>query len=80
LGKKIMKSDLSLLEKADVIVALADDSSFGTGAEVFYAKQILKKKIIAIATKPAKSPCIVSHADVILETYSVEDLIKDLKE
>jgi nucleoside 2-deoxyribosyltransferase len=67
LGKKIMKSDLSLLEKADVIVALPDDSNFGTGAEVFYAKQILKKKIVAIVTKPAKSPWIVSHADVILK-------------
>ena len=69
LGKRIIENDLSLLEQADVIVALADESSFGIGAEAFYAKQILKKKIVAIVTKPAKSPWIVSHADVILETY-----------
>lgn len=79
-GKKIMESDLNLLEKADVIVALADEPIFGTGAEVFYAKQILKKKIIAIATKPAKSPWIVSKADAILKKYSVEDLVKVLKD
>lgn len=79
LGKKIIKSDLSLLEKADVIVVLADEPSFGIGAEVFYAKQILKKKIIAIATKPAKSPWIVSQADVILEKYSVKNLVEVLK-
>lgn len=79
LSKRIIENDLSLLEQADVIVALADKPSFGIGAEIFYAKRILKKKIVAIVTKPAKSPWIVSHADEVLETYSAEDLIKILK-
>ena len=79
LGKRIIRNDLGLLEQADVIVALADEPSFGIGAEIFYAKQILKKKIIAIVTKPAKSPWIVSYADTILETCSIEDLVKVLK-
>jgi nucleoside 2-deoxyribosyltransferase len=79
-GRRIIENDLSLLEQADVIVALADEPSFGIGAEAFYAKKILKKKVVAIVTKPAKSPWIVSHADAILETYSVEDLIKILKD
>ena len=79
LGKRIIENDLGLLEQADVIVALADEPSFGIGAEVFYAKQILKKRIIAIVTKPAKSPWIVSQADVILEKYSLKEITKILK-
>ena len=78
-GKRIIENDLGLLEQADVIVALADEPSFGIGAEVFYAKQILKKRIIAIVTKPAKSPWIVSQADVILEKYSLKEITKILK-
>ncbi len=80
LGKRIVENDLDLLEQVDVIVALADEPSFGIGAEVFYAKQILKKTIIAIVTKPAKSPWVISNANVILETYSVEELIQVLKD
>jgi nucleoside 2-deoxyribosyltransferase len=80
LGKRIIENDLGLLEQADVVVVLADEPSFGIGAEVFYAKRILEKKIVAVVTKPAKSPWIVSFADVILGTYSVEDLIRVLKE
>jgi len=79
LGKKILKNDLTLLEKADVIVAFADEPSFGIGAEVFYAKHILKKKVVAIATKPARSPWIVSQADIILEKHSIKELTKTLK-
>ena len=80
LGKSIIENDLGLLEQADVIVALADEPSFGIGAEIFYAKQILKKRIIAIVTKPAKSPWVISNANVILETHSVEELIQVLKD
>ena len=80
LGRRIIENDISLLKQADVIVALADEPSFGISAEVFYGKHILKKKIIVIVTKPAKSPWIVSHANVILETYSADDLIKVLKD
>lgn len=79
LGKKVIKNDLNLLKQADVIVALADEVSFGLGAEVFYAKRVLRKKVVAIASKPAKSPWIVCHADIILNTYSAENLIKALK-
>lgn len=79
LGKRIVKSDLGLLKQADVVVALADEPSFGIGAEVFYAKQILKKRIVAVVTKPAKSPWIVSHADTIIPRYAVEDLVEVLK-
>jgi nucleoside 2-deoxyribosyltransferase len=79
LGKRVIENDLSLLKQADVIVALADQPSFGMGAEVFYAKHVLKKNVIAIASKPAKSPWVVSNADRVLKTYSVEDLIKILK-
>jgi nucleoside 2-deoxyribosyltransferase len=79
LGKRVIENDLSLLKQADVIVALADQPSFGIGAEVFYAKHVLKKKVIAIASKPARSPWIVSNADVVLKTYSAIDLIKILK-
>lgn len=79
LGKRIIENDLGLLEQADAIVALADEPSFGIGAEVFYAKQILKEKVIAIATKPARSPWIVSQADVTLEKYSFRKLTKILK-
>jgi len=79
LGKRIIENDLSLLKQADVIVAFANEPSFGMGAEVFYAKRILKKKIIAIISKPTKSPWIVSHADVVVEKDSVEDMIKALK-
>lgn len=78
-GKRIIENDLGLLEQADVIVALSDEPSFGIGAEIFYAKQILKKRIIAIVTKPAKSPWIVSQADVILEKYSLKEITKILK-
>jgi len=79
LGKRIIKNDLGLLKQADVVVALADEPSFGLGAEVFYAKQVLGKKVIAIVSRSAKSPWIVCHADVILRVYSVKDLIKALK-
>lgn len=79
LGKRIIRNDLDLLKQADVVVALADEPSFGLGAEIFCAKRVLKKKVIAIASKPAKSPWIVCHADVILRVYSAKDLIKALK-
>lgn len=80
LGKRIIENDLGLLEQADAVVALADEPSFGIGAEVFYAKRILKKKIVAIVTKPAKSPWVVSHADAILEKYYLKKLTKILKD
>jgi nucleoside 2-deoxyribosyltransferase len=79
LGERIIEKDLRLLRQADVIVALADQPSFGIGAEVFYAKHVLKKRVIAIASKPARSPWIVSNADVVLKTYSAKDLIRILK-
>jgi len=79
LGKSVLEHDLSLLREADVIFALADEPSFGTGAEVFYAKRILGKKVVALATEPAKSPWIVTHADKILKRYSIPEVIEALK-
>jgi nucleoside 2-deoxyribosyltransferase len=38
LGKRVIENDLGLLKQADVVVALADEPSFGIGAEIFYAK------------------------------------------
>lgn len=77
LAERIVKHDLSLLEKTDVVIALADRPSFGTGAEVFYSKRVLGKKVIAVVSQPARSPWIVIHADIVVR--SVEEAISAVK-
>jgi nucleoside 2-deoxyribosyltransferase len=79
LAKRIVEHDLSLLEKADVIVALADKPSWGVGVEVFYAKILLRKKVVAIVTKPARSPWVINYADIVLEELNAEKIAESIK-
>ena len=79
LAKQIVEYDLSLVRKADLIVVLADKPSWGSGAEVFYAKALLEKLVIAIVTRPARSPWIVHHSDIVLEELDVEKLVEAIK-
>jgi len=80
LAKKIVKHDISLIKKSNLVIVFADEPSFGTGAEVFYAKQILRNKVIAIATRKVKSPWIVAHADLVLKSSNFENIVATVKE
>lgn len=79
LARRIIKYDLSLLKKADVIVALANKPSFGTGAEVIYAKRVLRKKVVAIVTKPMRSPWILIHADVVVDSFDAKKIAEAIR-
>jgi nucleoside 2-deoxyribosyltransferase len=79
LAKRIVEYDLSLLKKADIVIALADKPSFGVGAEVIYAKRVLGKKVIAIITKVARSPWVLIHADIVVNSFNVKKIIEAIK-
>ncbi|HID90554.1 TPA: hypothetical protein EYP44_01175 [Candidatus Bathyarchaeota archaeon] len=65
LARRIVEHDLGLVGRADAVIALADKPSFGTAIEVFFAKHVLKRSVIVLATKPVRSPWVVAFADKV---------------
>jgi len=54
-------------------IARADKPIFETEAEVCYAKRILRKRVVALVTKPARSRLIVLHAGKAIKKSSIPD-------
>ena len=53
------------MEKADVIVVVADRPSYGTGIEMYIAKNS-NKKVILLANDPVPTPWPVNFSDYVV--------------
>ena len=65
LSRKIVEYDLEYVKKADVIVAIANEPSYGTAIEVFFAKKS-GKKVILLAKDPVPTPWPINFSDYIV--------------
>jgi nucleoside 2-deoxyribosyltransferase len=77
LSQQIVSHDLQFVEKADVIVVVADKPSFGTAIEMYIAKNS-NKKVILLANDPVPTPWPVNFSDYIVRNE--EELIILLEE
>jgi nucleoside 2-deoxyribosyltransferase len=66
LSRKIVEYDLEYVKKADVIVAIANEPSYGTAIEVFFAKKS-GKKVILLAKDPVPTPWPINFSDYIVK-------------
>lgn len=64
LSQQIVSHDLQYIEKADVIIVVANGPSYGTGIEMYIAKN-LNKKVILLANDPVPTPWPVNFSDYI---------------
>lgn len=64
LSQQIVSHDLQYIEKADVIIVVANRPSYGTGIEMYIAKN-LNKKVILLANDPVPTPWPVNFSDYI---------------
>ena len=62
---KLVKQDLELIDKSDVLVVYYDKPSVGTSMEMFYAKHNLKKPVVLVTKKKDLSPWLCYHCSVI---------------
>jgi nucleoside 2-deoxyribosyltransferase len=76
LSQQIVSHDLQFVEKADVIVVLANGPSYGTAIEMYIAKNS-NKKVILLANDPVPSPWPVNFSDYLVRNE--DDLIILLK-
>lgn len=65
LSQQIVSHDLQFMEKADVIVVVADRPSYGTGIEMYIAKNS-NKKVILLANDPVPTPWPVNFSDYVV--------------
>jgi nucleoside 2-deoxyribosyltransferase len=65
LSRKIVEYDLEYVKKADVIVVIANEPSYGTAIEVFFAKKS-GKKVILLAKDPVPTPWPINFSDYIV--------------
>ena len=72
LSQQIVSHDLQFVEKADVIVVIANRPSYGTAIEMYVAKNS-NKKVILLANDPVPTPWPVNFSDYIVG--SEDDLI-----
>jgi nucleoside 2-deoxyribosyltransferase len=77
LSQQIVSHDLQFIEKADVIVVLANRPSYGTAIEMYVAKN-LNKKVILLANDPVPTPWPVNSSDYVVRNE--EELIILLEE
>lgn len=75
LSHQIVTNDLEFINKTDVLVVLADKPSYGTGIEMFIAKNS-GKPVILFAKSPLPTPWPINFSDYIVK--SEEELIKSL--
>jgi len=64
LSQQIVSHDLQYIEKADVIIVVANRPSYGTGIEMYIAKNLIKK-VILLANGPVPTPWPVNFSDYI---------------
>jgi len=76
LSQKIVDHDLDFIKKADVIVVLVDEPSYGTAIEMYIAKS-LGKKIILFGEKPVPTPWPIYFSDQVILTK--EKLVGELR-
>jgi hypothetical protein len=82
LSQQIVSHDLQFMEKADVIVVVADRPSYGTGIEMHIAKNS-NKKVILLANDPVPTPWPVNFSDYVVRYEDelimlLEELRKDI--
>jgi nucleoside 2-deoxyribosyltransferase len=75
LSHQIVTNDLEFINKTDVLVVLADKPSYGTGIEMFIAKNS-GKPVILFSKSPLPTPWPINFSDYIVK--SEEELIKSL--
>jgi len=66
LSKKIVRHDIALIKKSDVVIILPEPS-FGASIEMFLAK-IKKKKVILYSDRPMPSPWPIAFSDRIVKS------------
>ncbi|MGI0044474.1 MAG: nucleoside 2-deoxyribosyltransferase, partial [Nitrososphaeraceae archaeon] len=82
LSQQIVSHDLQYIEKADVIVVVASRPSYGTGIEMYIAKNS-NKKVILLANDPVPTPWPVNFSDYVVRNEDglimlLEQLRKDM--
>jgi nucleoside 2-deoxyribosyltransferase len=77
LSKQIVGHDLQFVEKADIIVVIANRPSYGTAIEMYIAKNS-NKKVILLANDPVPTPWPVNFSDYVVRNE--DDLIMLLEE
>lgn len=65
LSRQIVSHDIQFMEKADVIVVVANRPSYGTGIEMYIAKNS-NKKVILLANDPIPTPWPVHFSDYVI--------------
>ncbi len=76
LSKRLVESDLRYVKKADVVVVAANAPSYGTGIEMFVAKN-RGKKVVLLAKKPMPTPWPVHFSSQVVT--SERELIRVLR-
>lgn len=77
LSHQIVTNDLEFINKTDVLVVLANKPSYGTGIEMFIAKNS-GKQVILFAKAPVPTPWPITFSDDIVK--SEQELIRSLRE
>jgi nucleoside 2-deoxyribosyltransferase len=77
LSQQIVIHDLQFVEKADVIVVIANRPSYGTAIEMYMAKNS-NKKVVLLAGDPVPTPWPVIFSDYVVRNEG--DLITLLEE
>jgi hypothetical protein len=77
LSYQIVSHDMEFIDKTDVLVVLANKLSYGTGIEMYMAKNF-GKRVILFAKTPVPTPWPVNFSDEIVT--SEQELIKSLSE
>ncbi|HYA83237.1 MAG TPA: hypothetical protein VEH06_07280 [Candidatus Bathyarchaeia archaeon] len=77
LSHRIVKHDLELINKTDVIVVLFNRPSYGTGIEAYIAKN-LGKPVLLFAKSAVPTPWPIQFSDYIVKNE--DELIKVLYE
>jgi hypothetical protein len=75
LSYQIVSRDLEFIDKTDVLVVLANKPSYGTGIEMYKAKNS-GKRVILFAKSPVPTPWPVNFSDDIVA--SEQELIESL--
>lgn len=65
LSQQIVSHDLQYIEEADVIIVVANRPSYGTGIEMYIAKNS-NKKVILLANDPVPTPWPVNFSDYLV--------------
>ena len=79
LADRIVKNDLEFIKKADVIVAICNEPSFGTAMEISEAKK-LGKTVIVFSEKPLASPWPIAYSNhIVISEDELIELLSKLK-